>query len=270
MVVRSRSWILLSLSVAACGRIGFEARLDAAPTLEMVSELNEGPYNDDPALRGDELEIVWTRVNGECDTWTARRSSRSEPWTAPAVTSISMPGLCEATPLLSHDGLTLWFGAYSTILETKRSTLTSPWGPTTQLPIGGGNITTAPTITADERLMFFVSDRLGDEDLFVTTRALVTDPWSTPSPVSELNRVGLLDRSPHVSGDGNSLWFVSDRNGSSHDIYVATRAWRTEPFGAPVPIDAINTAAVEDDPWVSDDGTRIYFVRDGAIWLWSR
>jgi Tol biopolymer transport system component len=47
------------------------------------------------------------------------------------------------------------------------------------------------------------------------------------------------------------------------DLYVAPRARRGEPFGAPRPIAELNApGALDQDPWISPDGRHLFFASD--------
>jgi Tol biopolymer transport system component len=48
------------------------------------------------------------------------------------------------------------------------------------------------------------------------------------------------------------------------DLYVAVRDSLNEPFFASAPLDDLNTAAEERDPWLSPDGSKLFFVSDRA------
>lgn len=73
---------------------------------------------------------------------------------------------------------------------------------------------------------------------------------------------------PTLSPDGLTLYFSSDRRGN-RDIYMARRPARGSPFGPPLPVEALNSAAVEDDPSISHDGLALCFTSQrGPSGLW--
>jgi Tol biopolymer transport system component len=81
-----------------------------------------------------------------------------------------------------------------------------------------------PNVRRDGRELFFYSDRPGSEgnDIYSTSRALASHPWSTPVNMGpNVNSSGSETR-PSLSWDGRSLYFGSTRAGSS-DIYVTRR-----------------------------------------------
>lgn len=81
---------------------------------------------------------------------------------------------------------------------------------------------------------------------------------------------------PCVTGDGLTLWFVSDRPGGlgGQDIWTSTRPNLMAPFPAAVAALALNSPAKEEDPVISSDGLELFFGSDRlgnrAIWTSTR
>lgn len=125
-----------------------------------------------------------------------------------------------------------------------------------------------PTITADGRTMFFVSERPGTglEDFWMTTSPENNDTtWSAPSEVKEINST-YADGAASIAADGQTIFFASNRNSKSPenvDIWVATLDgihWKNvREIGAP-----INTVDWESQPSISPDGKRLYFASNRA------
>lgn len=51
----------------------------------------------------------------------------------------------------------------------------------------------------------------------------------------------------------------------TYALYVARRASRTEPFGAPTPIAELAGGGNAYDPWLSADGHHLVYARGGEI-----
>ena len=86
-----------------------------------------------------------------------------------------------------------------------------------------------PTVSRSGLELFFTSNRpgtYGQFDLWVSTRASTSDPWSTPVNLGPIvNTAGVNQGHPAISGDGTTLYFYSNRVGGSGllDLWVTTR-----------------------------------------------
>jgi Tol biopolymer transport system component len=103
------------------------------------------------------------------------------------------------------------------------------FGPAVRVAELSGSFDDArPSIRRDGLEMFFDSNRPGTAglaDIWVSTRATTSDPWSPPVNVGSLNSAA-LDARPSLSFDGRSLYFHSGRAGGlgAFDIFVSTRS----------------------------------------------
>jgi len=93
-----------------------------------------------------------------------------------------------------------------------------------------------PSIRRDGLEMFFSSNRpggFGGSDIWVSTRASTSEPWSPPVNLGPVINTGPvtnitlgIEQRPALSFDGRSLYFFSDRDaglGRSTDLFVSTR-----------------------------------------------
>jgi len=103
-------------------------------------------------------------------------------------------------------------------------------------------------------------------DIYVSTQA-ADGSWGDAVPVTELNSAASEQR-PSISHDGRTIYFYSNRPGSSSDdIWVATRADVASPWTAPINLGApINTAADERHPLIYSHGETemLFFARNVA------
>jgi hypothetical protein len=99
-------------------------------------------------------------------------------------------------------------------------------------PVEGDKVNTdaseqRPSVRFDGLEMFFYSNRGGNFDIWVTTRNTVNDKWTQPLKLGENINTGFNEFTPHISPDGLTLFFASDRPGGcsigNFDLYMSTR-----------------------------------------------
>jgi hypothetical protein len=119
------------------------------------------------------------------------------------------------------------------------------WGAAVEV-IASGVGDDDPSLTDDMTELYFGSRRIpgqpyaGDENIWVLKRATVNDAWGLPIEVSALNTNG-AETTMKVTGDGLTIFFSSDRNGSDADVYYSTRPDRMSDWSQPARITEINT-----------------------------
>lgn len=174
----------------------------------------------------------------------------------------------------SADGLSLFFasqrsggyGSWDLYIAT-RATIEDPWeepvnlGPT----VNSSSWELGPDILDDSLTLFLQSNRpegQGSQDLWVTTRSSITDPWAAPVNLGSLVNSSGDEVGPSSSPDGSTLFFSSNRPGGygGDDLYIATRptpsdAWDTvENLGS-----TVNTVSTDRAPSISSDGRMLFF-----------
>ncbi len=177
---------------------------------------------------------------GSYDLWMMKREAIGADWSQPVNLgpAVNSPD-GELPPTISPDGLELYFGtspnpprpgSYGGIdlWMTKRATRNDPWGTPVNL---GPTINTAysenlPILLGDGLLLFFFSNRpggYGQDDLYVTTRASLSDSWGRPVNLGPFVNSAGNEMYAYLSADGSTLFFDSDRPGGygGHDIWQA-------------------------------------------------
>ena len=130
-------------------------------------------------------------------------------------------------------------------------------------------------VSADELELYFSADRsggLGYQDLWVSTRQSVDDPWGPPANLQTINS-SYRDAFPSISRDGLTLYFSDwfygpDRPGGlgGHDLWFSTRASRNDPWGAPVNMGApVSRPGYDISPTLSHDGLIFIFASGGPV-----
>lgn len=224
----------------------------------------------------------------------AAESSDYSDWRTPTAVTEVNTAAHDGCPIESPNGRELYIASTraggfgkNDIWVAKRPNKHAPWGPMTNL---GPSVNTAdhefcPTPLPGGRLLF-VSDRaacgatpgqtppVGDIYL---TRRLHDGSWVSP------RHLGCVSdgTGPNFSGGefgpslvrtdaGAYLYFSSTGTSGNHDIYRSRRN-ADGTFGTPEPVSELNTAAVDQMPNVSRDGTEIVFAssRGGNMDIWT-
>ena len=156
------------------------------------------------------------------------------------------------------------------------------WGPPVNLgpTVNSSAWDSCPSISADGLSLYFDSYRPGGSgncDLWVTTRATVSDPWGQPVNLGPRVNSSAWEYQPGISADGLNLFFFSNRPGGSgdDDLWVTKRASTFDPWTEAVNLGpTVNSSARDICPYISADGSTLYFSSGrpggmGNIDLWQ-
>ncbi len=257
----------------ATARFGQEALKNPQPVSPkpLSESLNTTRSQYFPVLTADEQTLVFTalKLEGDEDLMTATQTG--EGWGAP--TSLS-PNINtadnEGTATLSADGRTLVFTACQNprgvggcdlyiSYKTGDSWSTSRnLGPT----INTYHYESQPSLTADGRRLYFVSDRpggRGELDIWRTDLD-ATGNWASPVNLGAPINTPFNEASPFIHANGQVLFFASQGHVGmgGYDLFVAdsiAKGWSV-PTNLGYPI---NTAEDQASLFVGASGTRAYY-----------
>ena len=205
--------------------------------------VNSAQDETDPCLSTDQLSLYF-RSNrpggiGREDLWVTTRSTTSDPWGEP-VNLGSPPNSIhdDSDPSISADGLSLYFSEYGTTISvrpggygisdiwvTTRPAENAPWGEPVNLgpTVNSTRDDLLQCISSDGLMLFFSSDRAGGSggnDLYMSRRVTVSDPWNTPVNLGPTINGPTGDNDAEVSADGSVLYFNSrGPEGGTSDLY---------------------------------------------------
>jgi len=126
-------------------------------------------------------------------------------------------------------------------------------------------------ISKDGLSLYFASNRpggFGRQDIYVSQRASVDDPWGPQQNLGAGINTAFDDRTPMLTLDGHRMYLSSDRPGGlgGSDVYVSRRRDKRDDFGWRPPQNlgsGVNTSLSENLPfYFDDDATRtitLYF-----------
>ncbi|MBN2128255.1 MAG: PD40 domain-containing protein [Sedimentisphaerales bacterium] len=176
------------------------------------------PYGSEVnlSLSADGLELYfddgWPPLSSGCDCrpgghgrgdiWVSKRESRDAAWGTPINLGSEINSFeYDGTAHISGDGLSLYFCSARTaghgfdLYVSTRATKKDPWGPPEELgaPINtmaAQDYLSYPFLSPDGLFLFFSSapfDYQARGDIYMSTRATVTDTWGKPSRLAALN-----------------------------------------------------------------------------------
>lgn len=234
-----------------------------------IEAISSDTNQDDPVMTADGLELFFASKRDDAmreDIWVSRRASTSEEWGEPELVAGANSEERESAIGLSSDGLSLWIGSDRDgglggldVWFARRASREEPFSEAVHVPELSTEWNDLPrSPTADGRtLPLSRTTSAGDSDLFLVE--LRAGPsYGVIVPIAELNTSA--DESDPALGRGG-LWivFASKRDDPDGDLYFASRASLSEPFGEPVALTELNSDVEESDPWLSEDGSRLLF-----------
>ena len=175
-------------------------------------------------------------------------------------------GLGEDDPSLTADLLEIYFHSKRTPAEflyvAKRPSRTSPWSaPVLVDEINAGGNSNNTRVTPDGLTLVFASARApnaGADDLWISTRATRSSPWSPPQRVTEL-ATAVAEYEPWLpAGDSLSLYCVLEVAGEPQ-LAVAQRPMPGQPFGPATLIAELSSPTYDGGAWVTPNEQLILF-----------
>ena len=209
-----------------------------------------------------------------------RRAPKFSDWTpAVALSSPINSEFSDQAPVLSKDEKTLYFTSNrqpggvgdEDIWVSTRRTRNSPWGTPVNLgpTINTTGIERLRSLTADGRVVLFMSDRIGGSgatDIWASVRENRNDDfhWSTPVNLGPTINSGSPELAAKYlfadAGRVQKLFFSSSRPGGfgGPDIYQSDIS--DLGFGPPVNVFELNSTSVETCFTISHDGLEMIFI----------
>ncbi len=253
----------------------------------LLDGVNSSSQDWDPSLSEDMLELFFSSTRGgglgENDLYRATRVSVTDPFGEVENLTALNSSAIDSGPNLSADSLTLYFtstrSGYSTVYRATRAAPAAPFGAPVELH-GVVDLLSFEIVEADvsrDELRLYLHATTGaGSTLWLATR------YDAAGEILGLQQLRELDGSgeeafPCISADERTIyWSQCPGGGGPCDIWLAQRPDSLARFGAPRPLDEVNSVSNEDDPDISADGSVLLFSsnRPGSsnddLWLTRR
>jgi Tol biopolymer transport system component len=225
---------------------------DAAGTSTVELQAN----NSLTVIGGDVANAVLANIPGEI-VFTSYQHGAPEIYLMDThgenLTRLTSNVTQDLDPNWSPSGTRIVYQTFNTVASNwDIATINPSGGEPTILTIQGSANDTEPTWSPDGSRIAFVSDRDGNQEIYVMNR--------DGSDVQRLTNDALQDTSPTWSPDGTQLAFVSRRTGND-EIYILTLG------SDELPVNLTQNQSNDNNPAWSPDGTKIAFdsTRDSSI-----
>lgn len=198
-----------------------------------LSSVNTTANEDGPSVSSDGIMLFFSsnRVSGQgYELYVSTRTSRVVEFDISTqvanVNSAAVTDL-DVHPFMTADGQELWFASSRTgNLDIYRAVWTgsSFANATSVAALNSSASEYFPTLSADELTIYFSSNRPGGRggfDIWTAHRSTISDGFSTPTLVSELNS-NINEYAGWLSPDNCRLYLASDVVKDSN-VYVAIR-----------------------------------------------
>jgi hypothetical protein len=195
------------------------------------------------------------------------------PWSMPAKVTQAATASDEDDVTLSSDALELIFavntGDGKDLYRMSRLSKTSEWTAPARLPFDGDTTSEeAPRFSADDRTLYFASDRGGNGtlDIYMATRSpFATGEWTDPVPLGAVSTKGSVEKWFMPCAD-NRYVMAQGMPGGSTDLVEGTLD-----ADAAKPIVELNSTDNDTGPFITRDCLTIYFAsnRSGTARIYT-
>ena len=214
---------------------------------------------------------------GGADIWLSTRETVEDDWGTPVNLGPHINTSADELGLyISADGLVFYLGSGRSggsggndLWVAERETTDDLWGEPNNLgpTVNSAYTEICPSLSADGLSLYFSGgpyfprpEGMGQGDIWVTTRATVSDPWGPPENLGPAVNSSYLEMAPSISSDGRVLFFQSHWSGTAADIWMSRRATTDDDWEPAVKLESpINSSASDPTPYISPDGSTLYF-----------
>ncbi len=252
-----------------------EIKFDAAPLSDTVNAFAQQYF---PVLTADEQQLFFTRRTGMSDEFdedmVVSTKDAKGRWTAPQSISTSInTRYNEGTCTISADGRQLIFtscvgmNGRCDLFESQKTgdVWSTPrnLGPQVNSPAWESQ----PTLSADGRVLYFVSDRkggMGKADIYVSVQHS-PGVWTKARNLGPAVNTKYDERSPFIHANGRTLFFATDGRPGFGGFDIFWSDWADSTWSKPTNFGyPINNYEDQYSMVISADGVRGYYSHEAV------
>ena len=277
---------MLTLALAQVPLAYAQKYSDWSAPVSLGPVVNSALNDQQPAISKDGRSLYFASTRpgglGGFDIHVSQRASVDEPWGSPVNLGPTLNTASnEGNPAFSRDGHLIFFqsnrpggSGLIDIWFSYRRHKHDDFGWEQPVNLGAGVNSAAndngPSYFENDEggapQLYFGSDRaggLGAADIYLSGQ-MADGSFGPAVMVTELSS-STTDNRPSIRHDGLEIFLQSDRPGTAggQDLWVATRESTLDVWSTPVNLgNTINTAFLEQNPYVSFDGRTLFFSSD--------
>ena len=255
-----------------------------------VASLNTDSNDMYAVLSKDELTVYFTSDRlgsiGLDDLWFATRESVDALWGPAENMGEPLNSLyADSLPMLSYDEHVMFFhstrpggcgptGTGDIWIARRHDRRSEKWEPPVNLGCVLNTVSTeiAPAFFENPETgqvtLFYGSNRPGSLDFDVYASAVGEDGYFGPGVLVPEFSSAKRDTRIFVRQDGLEAFITTNRDNGQGliDIWTSTRETLSDPWPTPIDIPSpVNSASDDGSPWLSRDGTTLYFFSTRAL-----
>jgi hypothetical protein len=223
----------------------------------LTSDNNEGSAR----LTPDELQVFWSRYDGDWAIWTASRTAKGDPFgLALKLAIVNDPTAADLDPSPTNDSRSLYFTSERDggvdIYRSERASKSVPFGDPVRFDEASGSANDRrPFVAVDGASLWFDSARSGRSRIY--RLGLSAIGIGTPELIDLGAASDMDDEHPVISQDGLAIYFGGrGRADANTHVYMATRINAAAKFGTPARVVAWPGYAAPS--WITADDCRLY------------
>jgi hypothetical protein len=161
------------------------------------------------------------------DVWMTKRADRSSPWSMPEVVA-PLSGSDNDYDADPWSDTVLYLGSArgpamggGDVFRSTRPSAAAEWGAPEPVPGLATSMYEGEAFADSTGAIWFTGNGAGDDDIY-RAEPNGDGTFKTPQLIVEICGPA-VENDPWLSPDGHTIYFTSDRNSTSLDIYMATR-----------------------------------------------